>query len=751
MSSSTLDLPQAELSHVGAGGVIGGKLSALRRRVTLWFLVDGLCLVMLVLLLIIAVDLLVDRQFSMDRPQRIVVLGLAAIAMATVVYRRLLRPLMSRPSDDALCLMVERRHRELGEGLISAVQLSREQEWERLGMSPGLVATTIRHGVEAAKPLDFGEVLRGRRFVINSILAGLLLLAVAGVAWGVKRTETMSIWFDRNVLLSDRPWPQDYYLSFVGAEDGVLHIPRAEAWPVAVNVRLARDEVLPPEEVFLEVRGAVDHSERMERGDGGRHFSAKLPVIDGTAQVRAVAEAGTTPWLRIDAVERPQVASLSLSVTPPKYAGGQRETLAEGRGPYAILPGSKVQINGTASKALSQVAISRDDWRHKISPRNGNQFTTELDYAPDKGGTYSIELTDTEQLPFAAGNQSGPLGSRLPVQFTLRTRVDRLPIPKLRLKGIGGLITTRALLPMSLSVDDDFAVKDAWIQLHYRTAVEGDAGEEVAVRPDGIKPQLGKTTVRLEHPLDVAALKAAEGTDLILEIQAIDNNDVTPPRRGTSGATVLRVVSDEEFRSDLLRREKEQRQEIERLQKVLVGIIADTRELTRKEGDNAPTSAKVQQSVASVAREQKRMGAALSVVARRIDELLTEATNNGLERPDGPLAQRLRSRVSVPLGQIAERSVPNGVLKLDEARRLVEKVDERNVALEAALDGQSKIAADLSDILKNMIKAEDYQLVLSLIMELQHSQEDVLKRAEKERQERIKQIFQQGKSDGKQE
>lgn len=749
MSSSTLEYPQSELSHVGAGGVIGGKLAALRRRVTLWFVVDGLCRVMLVLLLIMAADLLVDRQFSMDRPQRIVVLGLAVIALAVVVYRGLVRPLVSKLSDDALCLMVERRHCELGEGLISAVQLSREKEWERQGMSAALVATTIRRGVESARPLDFGDVLRGRRLLINAILAGLLWGALCGVAWGVKRTETLSIWFDRNILLSERPWPQDYYLSFAGAEQEALRIPRGEAWPVAVNVRLARDEIVPPEEVFLEVRGAADHSERMERGDGGRHFSAKLPAIEGTAEVRAVAQAGSTPWLRIDPVERPQVTSISLSVTPPQYTGGRRESLAEGKGPYAILPGSKVTLEGAASKTLSQAALSREDTHQKMSLRNGKQFAMELDYAPDKGGTYSVELTDTEQLPFASGNRAGPLHSRLPVQFTLRTRVDRLPMPKLRLQGIGGLITTRAQLPLSLSVDDDFAVADAWIQLHYRTAVEGDAGKEEAVRPEGLKPKLGGTSVRLDHVLNVAALKAAAGTDLILEVQAIDNNNVTPPRRGTSGATVLRVVSDEEFRSDLLRREKEQRQEIERLQKVLVGITADTRELTRKETGSAPSPEKAQQAIAKVAREQKRMGAALSVVARRIDDLLTEATNNGLERPDGPLAQRLRSRVSAPLGQITERAVPEGVLRLEEARRLAGKADERNVALEAALDGQAKIAAELNDILKNMIKAEDYQLVLSLIMELQHSQEDVLKRAEKERQERIQQIFQQGKSDGK--
>lgn len=745
MTLSTLENPILENRVAPSADAIVDKIRDLRRRISLWLAVDGIGRVLLLLVVLIGIDLVLDRQFSMDRPQRIVVLGLIGFALAVVTYRRLIRPLSRKLSDDALCLVVERRHKELGDGLISAVQLSRDSEWQSRGSSPILVAATIQRGVAAAKPLNFHGVLRGGRFVANALLVVLLALVLSGIAVAVAKTDTMSIWFDRNVLLSDRSWPQDVYLTFDGTVNGVLQVPRGEPWPVGISVRLTRTDVVAPDEVSYNLRSSGEyHSERMERGGGGRHFSGKLPPIDAECQVRAVSSGGGTDWLRIVPIDRPVVKSLKLTVTPPKYTRAAAESLAEGKGPYALLPGSRLYIEGVANKPLSQATITQGTTRHAMQDEKDRQFSFDLEYRPEAAGVYSIELIDTEQLPLASQACVGPLTSRVPVQFTLRTRIDRLPLVKVRLAGIGSIITARAKLPLSISIDDDFAITDASIHYHYRSSTEGDAGRSDIVRPPGIEKQFGGPTVRVDHVLDVGALKVPAGSELTLEVKAVDNNDVTPPRIGTSSATVLRVVSDDEFRADLMRREKEQQQEVERLQKVLVGVVADTRELGRTRTDAKPWPASTEQAASRVAREQKAMGPALGMVARRIGELLTEAINNGLESQNGPLAQRLRSRVSAPLTKIAEVSIPGVVLRLDEARRHTARAQERSQALAAALAGQANIEAELNQILKYMVKAEDYQLVLSLIMELQHSQADVLSRAEKERLEKIKRIFEQG-------
>jgi hypothetical protein len=572
-----------------------------------------------------------------------------------------------------------------------------------------------------------------------------LIVALAGVAAAVVRTNTMSIWFDRNLRLSNRPWPQDIYLTLSGAVDGVLRVPRAEPWPVGVSVQLARQDVQAPDDVLLEVRGAGDfHSERMERSADGRFFSGKLPAIDAAAEVRAVASGTSTPWVRVEPVDRPMVRSLAISLILPKYAGGARQSLAEGKGPYAVLPGSRVQVQGVANKALSAASLSQGPRRQEMQLGKINDFRHEFDYRADAAGVYSIALTDTEQLPSASAGGEGPLSSRVPFQFTLRTQIDRPPAVKLKLTGIGSVITARARLPLSASIDDDFAVSDAQLRWQTVPTAEGVAARSDVIQPADLAPQFGRPAIKLTHLLDVSTLKVPVATDLVLELTAADNNDVTGPGKGTSGKITLRVGSDDEVRAELLRREREQRQEIERLQKVHVGVVADTRELSRPGVDDKPWDAAAEQSATRVSREQKSVGAGLGMVARRIDDLLTEAANNRLEQQGGAMTTRLRSGVHARLTQIAEKDVPEVVARLDEARRHPTHPKERGVALAAAQAGQARIEAELNEVLKHMIKAEDDQLILSLIMEIQHGQNDVHGRALKMLQEQLKALFERG-------
>jgi hypothetical protein len=108
------------------------------------------------------------------------------------------------------------------------------------------------------------------------------------------------------------------------------------------------------------------------------------------------------------------------------------------------------------------------------------------------------------------------------------------------------------------------------------------------------------------------------------------------------------------------------------------------------------------------------------------------------------MTTRLRSGVHARLTQIAEKDVPEVVARLDEARRHPTHPKERGVALAAAQAGQARIEAELNEVLKHMIKAEDDQLILSLIMEIQHGQNDVHGRALKMLQEQLKALFERG-------
>src|SRR5262245_15695653 len=119
MSPSTLDNPRTSPSRAATAAPVVEKLRTLRSQIRLWLVVDGVCRLLLLCVLWIGLDLVLDRYFQMDRPQRAVVLVLSCLGLAWMAWRWLFRPLQRSLSDDALCLLIERRYDQLGEGLIN--------------------------------------------------------------------------------------------------------------------------------------------------------------------------------------------------------------------------------------------------------------------------------------------------------------------------------------------------------------------------------------------------------------------------------------------------------------------------------------------------------------------------------------------------------------------------------------------------------------------------------------------------------
>src|SRR5262249_26017906 len=117
------EIPYPPLTDYTTGLV--ARLAHLRRQIATWFWVEGLARVLWLALAIFAADLAIDWLFRMDRPQRGVMLALMLGGLAWGVYRWLVKPLSLSPSDDALALQVESANKQLGQGLITALQLAR--------------------------------------------------------------------------------------------------------------------------------------------------------------------------------------------------------------------------------------------------------------------------------------------------------------------------------------------------------------------------------------------------------------------------------------------------------------------------------------------------------------------------------------------------------------------------------------------------------------------------------------------------
>lgn len=189
--------------------------------------------------------------------------ALLGLLLATVLFR-----LLRHFSDESMALLLERRFpRELGDRLITAVEMHDPQAAATHGYSAALVRETIHEAAERVGRLPVGDVfdwrrLRSRAVMLGVLTAGLYVLVAAGfcltrAARGEPQplagvgdfNEVAGIWAERNVLLRNTIWPRRSYLEILpwprvsqdlpekpDQEAAELRIPQGTA-PPALRVR----------------------------------------------------------------------------------------------------------------------------------------------------------------------------------------------------------------------------------------------------------------------------------------------------------------------------------------------------------------------------------------------------------------------------------------------------------------------------------------------------------------------------------
>ena len=205
---------------------------------------------------------------------------------------------------------------------------------------------------------------------------------------------------------------------------------------------------------------------------------------------------------------------------------------------------------------------------------------------------------------------------------------------------------------------------------------------------------------------------------------------------GHSQEFLLRVVSDEELRADLLRREIEQRKAFDdqayQVQMALMtevqAIAARTPEpgTIREDFDSQREAALI-----ALVRKQKSIGTALDRVANRFEEFLVEVTNNRLHEaenqlaPDQRIETRFDERIIQPIRQLDAELVSLASRHLDNSRRAVREPTELDQAVDQAVAVQMRILEEMKKILSAMADSESFQEVINDFLEVKKASADI--------------------------
>ena len=717
---------------------IDEKIGSMRRIVQRFFLVAGLNRFFVCLLGIVAVDYLLDSTFRMDWSQRLITLLLAGALLGYVLWKYLLVPLFSRVSDDAFLLQAEESERELNESMISALELSRMDIGENENVSMDLVRETVSRGGKEVAAIRLEDVFRLGRLRFNIFALILLLCALAGLCAGSVLNSSLGIWFNRNVMLGNAQWPQDFFLDVPGVEAGVLRIPRGDDWIVSAVVREGFKSL--PSKVELEIRSAAGRrSESMSSVSQGEEFRTEIRNVLEPFEFRVTSRNTESEWIKVELLNRPKLADLFLVAIEPEYTGAGSRDLPVGAGPYYLLNGSVLKVEGSSDKPLQSALLVCGDKEHALRV-DGMRFSGNIPARDVLSGTYDLEIEDRESVQFPGSESLSGLGARDPLRFKIKIKNDRKPRVRVSLKGVSGMVVPGARLPFEGMMEDDYAIDSAQIVYTWKEDNSEREQSQGELEPGDMGDLAGKAQVPLNGAVELSPLEIPVNSRLGLQFKATDNDSVTGPKAGESTKILLRVVGEAELRTDLLRREKEQRQVLTEMIKKQDLLLTDTAALAAECREIEALDPSQRERIVALQKRQKLLGSNLTPVVSRLEGMLQEIINNRLEEEDGVLKARLSEKVIVPLSALLEGAIPAAAVGLDSARRS-EGLQQRNEFFVSVEGAQRNVISVMREVLVHMVRNEGYQQAVNLLYEIQRAQERMRAMTKKAKEEALGEVL----------
>lgn len=717
---------------------IARRLAGLRRSLRGWLVARGLGTWLACVLGMLMGSMILDRWFRFDFSQRAILLVLMTGVAAWLLWRFLLRPLGQRVSDDALLLEIEDRHPQLAESLISGYQLQRDQAAGPASRSPELAAAVIREAVKRAGEVDFGSVLNrpGGRINALRLAAGGLLAVALGI--GVLSGGFFKTWFRRNLLLTADQWPRATVLELMGATGGRIIVPRGLDYRQLVEVTAgSRVKIV---DVDLEIdQGGEKSLQRMKptgRQDGREHVFVFHSIAE-ECRVRAIGGDDVTAWVDLVLVEPPAVESLALSVVPPAWTG-RPEAPLEGPGPHAVIAGSRMNVTLAANKPLRSAIIAREGQQIAMqSGQAGSNLLTASLPDPDAGdaaaqagvagGQYALRLTD----------ELGLLNIR-DFGFEVRVRENQRPTVRASLLGISGLAVPNAHVPVLWSAADDFGIQSMAIDCRWFDEATPAGTKSVAV------PGFQGGPLVDECPESVAVLELEPlglqpGQTLRFQATAVDA--AAPEALSGSGREFLvRIVTEEELLSDLLRREIEQRGVFQQAYDRQLELNSQLKEAVAAlvAAEDQPRAARELESrLLGMYRIQRTIGTGCAAVGDRFDEFLVEVSNNRLDEqnlaldPERTIQSRFENEIIRPIRQLDEVLVSDAARRLDGMKRQIAEGAGLNAALTETAAVQERILESMRAILAAMQSSENFQEAVNRLLEIRRIEQNMRKEIDK--------------------
>jgi len=656
-------------------------------------------------------------QFALDYGTRGLRWSMRAALLAMILggavwilWRRIISPLRVRVGLVETASLIERRFPELSSVLLSAVRFSMGDVGVAETCSPVLVASVVSSAGPRVRSLDFNSVLDPRRSQRAAFAAAgaLVVILVATVA----KPEVARLWFARSVLLQEVDWPRRTHL-IVDLPHGELVGARGDD----LTVQAYADGVQPREVeiVFTTISGERGRETMVTVGsEGAYHYRYTFKNAQEDFVFHLEGGDDETRDFSARLLERPRVEWSQLGVVPPAYTQLETFTLHDGERAAQVLPGSEVTFAIATNKPVAQATLMAGNKSIARAAQEGDRRVV------------AISPRDTQTYHFALVDEFG-LEDKQPVRFAVRVIKDEPPRVRMKLPGVGEMITPEAILPIELEFADTYGLASA--EVVFQVSRE-DAREGLIPLPT-FRTSLITFSASLTWPLSSEAVPP--GDRLTLFSRATDFDDVSGPNSADSPPISARVVTRDELLAELARREQEFRMDFERLidaQEQLRSRLLTLIGLSSSEGGSEQFAA----TIATLERRQRSIAGSVNVVRQQVEQVLTEHRINQLASQT--VEERLGLGIAEPLGRLTTRYLPEAA---DTIRRWSQDPEgEIGITVDPQ---QVALLSQMRAVLANMLQWEGYQEAVNMLREILRLQNELRTESKDTAQQQGKGVF----------
>lgn len=708
-------------------------LDRLGRRLRGRLLLAGIARCAAVLVGLVALQLTLDLLLVLGTGPRAALLAVVVATVGYHLWKYVLRPVSIRITTEGIAELVERARPDLRDQLLTAVAFAQTPPDPRRD-SPAMVHAVIESAARAVAATPMPELFnasRHRRFALLGF--GALAMALAACTLS---PDYIAAFIARDLLLQDTAWPSRTRIVVEGLTQNRISWPLGDEFTL---VATAEGEI--PNTLRAEIELPDGKTLLRDMAQRGRdQFLLEYGPLTASMKLRfLVAKFGVderTNWYDVLALERPGIAELTVTVTPPAYADAPPTKFPVNQTAIDALRGSTIRIDAVTNKPVT-VASLQHAGKKVADVTIETSKSLHSDFTPQTGGSYSFDLKD-----------EGGLSDLHPVTLAIRLQNDPPPKVRLSLPGAGEMVTPMAVLDVAVECEDNLALCSA--ELLYQVSVAGDAA---TTQPTGqfeklprFEPKMTRYAETFAWPM--SALGAKIGDQVRLGVRATDYQPAAASSRPVEGSSaaltntaesaayLLRVVTPEEFLAELSRRESEWRREFEQILKSQEQLKKRIEDLH----DRAAGGMTAAEFATAYAREQSAQRAQigrLKTVRRQFEQIYAELKVNQLA--DGPVRKRLEGGVIDPLTTLVNLDVPAAADAMERLRTAFDRAGAEDVEQRLA-----RLVQQMNAVLANMLKWEGYNEAVGMLRDVIRLQTDVNRQTQTRLEEQAEDLFSPG-------